>query len=116
MNWLHLFTDSIDLMSEQVNFHCSWYLISKNFNFQSLAKVNLQNTFRIISYNHDLNGIKFISALEHVGMPFYAVQFHPEKNNFEWIKKENTPHSSNAIRISQYFANFFVDEGKQLLY
>lgn len=64
-----------------------------------------------MSVNYDVNHLKFISSVEHIRLPFYAVQFHPEKNNFEWHKGRHIPHTYDAIRISQYFANFFVNEG-----
>lgn len=49
-------------------------------------------------------------------MPFYATQFHPEKNSFEWATRlKGIPHSKNAIRVGQYFANFFVDEGIKIV-
>ena len=43
--------------------------------------------------------------------PIYAVQFHPEKNGFEWISDEAIPHSQHAVIIMQNLANFFVQEG-----
>lgn len=42
--------------------------------------------------------------------PFYGVQFHPEKNLYEWIPDRNIVHNENAIASSQYFAWFFVNE------
>jgi len=66
----------------------------------------------VLSLNHDKGGIKFISTLEHKQFPFYGLQFHPEKNLYEWAIKKNIPHGINAIIVSQYFANFFVNEGK----
>ncbi|KAF0305914.1 Gamma-glutamyl hydrolase [Amphibalanus amphitrite] len=45
--------------------------------------------------------------------PIYGVQFHPEKNIFEWGEKDNIdaiPHWKEAIQASQYLANFFIDE------
>jgi hypothetical protein len=43
------------------------------------------------------------------------VQFHPEKNAYEWKKTSNNPHTANAILVQQYFANFFVNEGNILI-
>lgn len=83
---------------------------------QALKRVELDHTFRIISENYDKNGVKFISSLEHVSKPFYGLQFHPEKNIYEWISGKNIPHSSKAIMASQYFANFFVNESKVMEY
>lgn len=45
--------------------------------------------------------------------PFYGVQFHPEKNIYEWIINRNISHTSNAIKAAQYFATFFVDEARK---
>lgn len=45
--------------------------------------------------------------------PFYGVQFHPEKNIYEWIENRNISHTSNAIRANQYFATFFVDQARR---
>lgn len=42
--------------------------------------------------------------------PFYGVQFHPEKNIYEWVRNKNITHTKESIRTSQYFAQFFVDE------
>lgn len=64
-----------------------------------------------MSLNRDREGITFISTLEHTTYPFYGVQFHPEKNLYEWKTGKNIPHGSDATRAAQYFANFFVNEG-----
>lgn len=45
--------------------------------------------------------------------PFYGVQFHPEKNLYEWVRDHNISHTANAIKASQYFANFFINECRQ---
>ncbi|XP_015122693.1 gamma-glutamyl hydrolase [Diachasma alloeum] len=78
-----------------------------------LAKVNLTSLFRVMSVNQDWNGLEFVSSLEHVNYPFYAVQFHPEKNNYEWLSRLTIPHGRNAIRVSQYFADFLVAEARK---
>ena len=47
--------------------------------------------------------------------PIYGVQFHPEKNGFEWVAdSEAIPHSEHAVIIMQNLANFFVEEGQFL--
>lgn len=45
--------------------------------------------------------------------PFYGVQFHPEKNVYEWIRNRNISHTENAIKMTQYFARFFVHESRK---
>lgn len=48
-----------------------------------------------------------------VSYPFYGVQFHPEKNLYEWKRNSNIPHTANAIKAAQYFSNFFVTESRK---
>lgn len=40
--------------------------------------------------------------------PIYAVQFHPEKNPYEWAPQLAIPHSSDAIAVTHAFARFVV--------
>merc|ERR1712168_1156095 len=59
-------------------------------------------------------GKEFISTVEAKNFPFYGVQWHPEKNNFEHktLYKE-FPSSANGVLTSQYMANFFVNEARK---
>ncbi|XP_066250339.1 gamma-glutamyl hydrolase A-like isoform X2 [Euwallacea similis] len=77
---------------------------------QVLEDNNLLDFWRISSTNKDINGFKFISSMEHKDYPIYGIQFHPEKNSFEFKKDSDFPHSFNSIKVAQYFANFFVNE------
>lgn len=48
--------------------------------------------------------------------PFYAVAFHPEKVMFDWTPyKIPIPHSGDAIQVSQFFCNFFINEGNSFI-
>tara|TARA_B100000575_G_scaffold294519_1_gene311031 strand:+ start:3424 stop:4425 length:1002 start_codon:yes stop_codon:yes gene_type:complete len=40
---------------------------------------NLNKSYKIVSYNFDRQGKKFISTIEHKKYPFYGVQWHPER-------------------------------------
>jgi gamma-glutamyl hydrolase len=66
-----------------------------------------------MSVNQDWNGLEFISTIEHRNYPFYGVQFHPEKNIYEWVRNKNISHSQNAIEAAQYFSHFFVNEARK---
>ncbi|CAG2173037.1 unnamed protein product, partial [Oppiella nova] len=75
----------------------------------------LHNNLRLLSTNKDKNGIDYVSMFESrdANYPIYGVQWHPEKNLFEFAynaKYQNIPHNSSAIKVSQYMSNFFVDE------
>lgn len=66
-----------------------------------------------MSVNNDWNGLEFISTIEHRYYPFYGVQFHPEKNLYEWVRNKNISHSAHAISAAQYFSDFFVNEARK---
>ncbi|KXJ14950.1 gamma-glutamyl hydrolase A [Exaiptasia diaphana] len=72
------------------------------------------NTFiKVLSTNMDIdNKVNFLSTVEAVKYPFYGTQWHPEKNQFEWTKEENINHSSEGVLVTQYVADFFVDQAR----
>ncbi|XP_044134979.1 gamma-glutamyl hydrolase-like [Bufo gargarizans] len=78
-----------------------------------LANEKLATFYRILSTNQDQDDVEFISTMEARDYPIYAVQWHPEVNRFQWRSDLAFPHSVNAIWISQYLANFFVDEARK---
>ncbi|XP_071050371.1 gamma-glutamyl hydrolase B-like isoform X2 [Onthophagus taurus] len=80
---------------------------------ETFTEKNLLQDWTIISTNEDINGFPFISTFESKKFPFYAVQYHPEKINFEFREKDNIPHSLDAMKTSHYFANFFIEETKK---
>jgi len=83
------------------------------------ANERLQSTVRVLSTNVDRKGREFISSVEGIDAPIYAVQYHPEKNIFEWgtydsgAPYEVINHSPNAVKVSQGLANFFVAETRR---
>lgn len=80
---------------------------------QNFTEYGLDREWRVMSTNQDWNGLEFISTIEHKTLPFYGVQFHPEKNLYEWVRGKNISHTPNAIRAAQYFADFFVNEARR---
>lgn len=78
-----------------------------------MTDYHIDTEWRVISVNDDWNGLEFISSIEHKRYPFYGVQFHPEKNLYEWIRNKNISHSFHAIVASQYFTEFFVNEARK---
>ena len=51
--------------------------------------------WKALSYNFDKNRLQYISTIEARNFPFIGVQFHPEKNIFEWATNAvgNIPHN-----------------------
>lgn len=80
---------------------------------------SLYNFFDVLSVNRDKNNLEFVSTIEAKKYPIYGSQWHPEKNNFEWgkeddgIPKEGINHSYNAVEVSQFTANFFIQEARK---
>ena len=94
------------------NYH-QWCLTPEDF-----TRSNLTENYIIITTNQDHKNshLEFISTFEHKTLPIYGVQWHPEKNQFEFrINKHynNIPHDENAVLIGQYFANFFINETRK---
>ncbi|KAL7575321.1 hypothetical protein ACA910_001840 [Epithemia clementina (nom. ined.)] len=93
-----------------------------------LNNANLSQTFAITSINHDDLGRPFVSTIEpnkkaspNSWLPFYGVQFHPEKNAFEYgvypdmpaVPFENIDHSPIGIAYSFHMAQFLVNLARQ---
>ena len=102
-------SDVLDILKEKdvtANFHK--HCVTEN----ALQTAGAKDKFRVLSLNHAYDGVEFISSLESKKYPFYGLQFHPEKNIYEWKIGKKIPHSKNAVLVSQYFANFFVNEAR----
>ncbi|KAF2880123.1 hypothetical protein ILUMI_26058 [Ignelater luminosus] len=89
------------------NYH-QYCVTEKNF-----TSFGLDQDWRIVSTNKDVYGLEFISVFESKRYPFYGIQFHPEKNQYEFKPSLKIPHSKEAVEMSQYFANFFVEETRR---
>lgn len=98
------------LKTEKVtaNFH-HWGLTPSTFS----KNKELRSFLKVLSTNMDRNGREFISSMEAYKYPVYAVQWHPEKNNFMWTPKAHIDHDAHAVRVSQYFADFFVAQARK---
>jgi len=84
-----------------------------------LSNSNLTSVWKISSTNVDRNGKPFVSTIEPLrplSFPFYGVQYHPEKNAFEYglypdtsVPYEVIDHSVAGVAFSSHVARFFVD-------
>lgn len=73
----------------------------------------LHKFYKRLSTNRDKEGKKeFVSTAEAYDYPFFAAQWHPEKNPFEWTLEEAVNHSKEAVLVTQYMADFFVDQAR----
>jgi len=100
--------DQLTSLPVTVNFH-RWCLTRENF-----TRDAMDNFWSLLSVNSDLEGMEFISTLEAKEFPFYATQFHPEKNMFEWAPWHTSiPHSREATSVSLYMVEYFVEEARK---
>ncbi|GFG38658.1 hypothetical protein Cfor_09242 [Coptotermes formosanus] len=95
------------LEKQNVTFNNHFWCITE----QELIASDIADEWHILSVN-SYKGSEFISSVEHRKYPFYGVQFHPEKNAFEW-KVESIPHSAAAILVGQFYGNFFISEARK---
>eukprot|EP00551_Chaetoceros_affinis_P008791 CAMPEP_0203664426 /NCGR_PEP_ID=MMETSP0090-20130426/1834_1 /ASSEMBLY_ACC=CAM_ASM_001088 /TAXON_ID=426623 /ORGANISM="Chaetoceros affinis, Strain CCMP159" /LENGTH=404 /DNA_ID=CAMNT_0050527655 /DNA_START=76 /DNA_END=1290 /DNA_ORIENTATION=+ len=97
-----------------------------------LQTPELTEFFHITSTNLDRQGRQFVSTIESKNYPIYGVQYHPEKNNFEYglmdaLQPDNDKyysdepyevinHSEEAVELSMHLASFFVGKVRRSTY
>ncbi|GFY42240.1 gamma-glutamyl hydrolase [Trichonephila inaurata madagascariensis] len=100
------------MKNENVAIHYHrWCFTPQNYTLSGLNKY-----FKVLALNRDSRNMSFVSIVEAYKYPYYGVSFHPEKVLFEWILSkthQHIPYNLDAIRVSQYFANFFVNEARK---
>ena len=91
-----------------INFH-NHCLTPTNF-----TRFGLGNFWSPLSWNKDRFDLEYLSSIEAINYPFVGVQFHPEKNVYEWSEKEpRIPHSRHAVHVSLYFSTHFVNMARR---
>ena len=107
-----LFSDSdilnIKTKSNTAQFH-HFGVDPDNFN----ANQDLVKLFNPTSFGIDQDSKIYIASIEGINYPIYALQFHPEKTNFDRFDNDQIPQGIDAVRISNNFANFFVKEARK---
>ncbi|KAM3127512.1 hypothetical protein pb186bvf_020392 [Paramecium bursaria] len=70
----------------------------------------LDSFFDITSYSYDEVEKEYIASIEAKEYPFYAVQFHPEKHQFEF----NSPvkHYKELVQFGQTIINQFINKAR----
>jgi gamma-glutamyl hydrolase len=63
-----------------------------------LASSNLSNFYTVSSTATGSDNITAVASFEAKRYPFFGVQFHPEKNMYEW-KFDSIPHTPQAIKV-----------------
>ncbi|XP_055876912.1 gamma-glutamyl hydrolase A-like isoform X2 [Biomphalaria glabrata] len=89
----------------------SYSILLPDFENSKLSKF-----FSKLSTNLDRKGKEFISTVEAKNYPIYGVQWHPEKNNFNWNPNYVINHNRDAVKVSQYMSDFFVNESRKNLH
>ncbi|XP_068094478.1 gamma-glutamyl hydrolase [Hyperolius riggenbachi] len=89
------------------NYH-QWSLSMQNFT----QNEKLRKFYNVLTTNSD-GELEFISTMEAYEYPIYGVQWHPEKNPFEWRKTTHISHAAEAIYMTFYMADFFVNEARK---
>lgn len=92
------------------NYH-DWSLSFQNFTTND----KLKEFYNVLSTNSD-GKVEFISTLEAYDYPIFGVQWHPEKNPFEWKSTSNISHITEAVHVAFYMAEFFVNEARKSLH
>lgn len=73
----------------------------------------LKTFYLPLTLNKDRKGKVFLSTMEAYKYPFYGTQWHPEKNVYQWSIKYALNHDDHAVKVTQYFADFFISEARK---
>ncbi|KAG7527007.1 gamma-glutamyl hydrolase-like [Solea senegalensis] len=97
-----------DLASEPLSQHAhKWSLALSTYN----SNEKLKKFYKVLNTNTD-GKVEFVSTMEAYDYPIYAIQWHPEKNAFEWTKPA-VAHCPSAVKTSFLMAEFFVCEARK---
>lgn len=96
--------DKYDFENENsiYNYHNKSFLMDEKY------MEEYEQFLKVVTYTEH-NKKKYVSMYQFKSLPFYGVQFHPEKILYEFIK-EGIPKSQNAIRLSQKLCSIFIRE------
>ncbi len=81
-----------------------------------VTNARLSTFYDVLTTNVDNTGALFVSSFEAKAYPIAGVQWHPEKNNFEWslaLGPDAIPHGADASAVSQYMANYVVSAARR---
>ncbi|XP_046664417.1 gamma-glutamyl hydrolase A-like isoform X1 [Homalodisca vitripennis] len=78
-----------------------------------LKEFHLNKEWHVLSTSVDSDGKKFISSVESNTYPIVGIQFHPEKNAFEWNPTQDIAHTKKAIYSARYFNDWLVNEARK---
>lgn len=70
----------------------------------------LKEIFKITAYGKDLDGKMYVASVEGIRYPIYSLQFHPEMISYHKFETRGIPQTSEAVKISQNFSNFFIQQ------
>jgi len=104
-------SETVSIVSNKevtINFH-HWCLTPQNF-----SAFHMENFWKMLATGKDVNQLEFVALIEARNYPFWASQFHPEKNAFEWTEKwNNIPHSKDSVDSATFFAQYFVEQTRK---
>ena len=106
-NFSNSFLDKLEKMELTYNIHNYGIHLDDFYKEKELSSM-----FKVIATNIDDNGTEYVSITEAYKYPFYTVQFHPERNLYNFAKP-NIPHSVEACELTNLFALRFVQVAKR---
>ncbi|TNV76815.1 hypothetical protein FGO68_gene13288 [Halteria grandinella] len=76
--------------------------------YQFDSDQGLKSAFKPTSISLDNQGRSFVASMESTKYPFFATQFHPEKQQYVFYPTVKVQHDKTAIDANRYFGDFFV--------
>ena len=80
----------------------------------NFSNFEMDSFWNILSANHDMDGLEFISLIEAKEYPIWGSIFHPEKPAYEWtVHYTDWPKNINSVHAGSFFAEFFVEQARK---
>jgi gamma-glutamyl hydrolase len=78
-----------------------------------VSNARLAAFFNVLSTNKDRKGRAFVSTMEAKHVPVYGVQWHPERNQYEYDASMHLDKTPSAFAAMQYMSSFLASETRK---
>lgn len=78
-----------------------------------MFRLKFDHCWKTVATGQDERGKRFIAAAESRCAPYYGLQFHPEKNLFEWKSGADIPHQLEATEVTLHFVRLLAELGRR---
>jgi len=81
---------------------------------EKFERLGLSDEYLLLSTTPDVNGVEYISSVEHNAFPVFGTQWHPEKPAYEWRDGlPGIPKTPEAIQVNARLMDMYIQKARQ---